>query len=359
MTKEIATHYIFLDTSIFIKENFFAGNKLKAFLKHEQESEIKLFTTEITTKECIENLLRNFNDSYNTLKKVLKELNNKAKVFKNVESLNSVFGIQNSFDFEEESKQIKERFEKLISDHFEEIDIDNLKTSKVLDDYFSYKPPFCEGKKKYEFPDALVLNSLESWCEKNKAKIYIVADDGDLNSYKSDYLIPIKEYDKLLELISYTFSEENINQKIDEIIESNESDIISSIETIFIDEFPTDGFDDSQGFEYETNGVEKFEAYIEHHSVLQIFDNIATVELSVPVDYTADISYEDTNSGWYDKEDGRWYGTDSYTKEISGECNLKVIVEIEFELPGQEAIWKDWELSEISSGIPTDISIDY
>jgi hypothetical protein len=45
-------------------------------------------------------------------------------------------------------------------------------------------------------------------------------------------------------------------------------------------------------------------------------------------------------------------------KLVSDDCKLIVIVEIEFELPGKEVYWKDWEFIEISSGIPTDVSID-
>ena len=358
MKEEIKTHYIFLDTSIFIKENFFAGNKLKAFLKHEKESEIELLTTEITKKECHSNLNKFLINSNATFKKTLKELSNKAKTFKNIDSLNEIFNLHNSFEFEKEKDVLHKKFEKIKSDHFKEVDIDPSKTLKIVADYFDFKPPFKDGKKKNEFPDAIVLNSLETWCKENNEKIYVVTEDEDLNSYESDYLIPIKEYDKLLDQISFTFSDENISTKIDEILESKETEIISTIEDKFADDFPYSGFDDSQGFEYESNGIEKFEGSIDSHSVLQIFDNVATVELTIPVNYTVDVSYENTSIGWYDKEDDRWYGTEMENKLVSDDCKLIVIVEIEFELPGKEVYWKDWEFIEISSGIPTDVSID-
>lgn len=358
MKKEIETHLIFLDSSIFIKENFFAGNKLKAFLNYKQESKIELITTEITKNECISNLGEFLATSNTIFNKALKEINNKAKAFKNIDSLSPIFNLQNSFNFDEEKKVLEEKFTKLISDYFKEINIDSKKTIKVVDDYFKQNAPFKDGKKKHEFPDAIVLNSLDSWCQKKKKKIYVVADDDDMNSYESEFLIPIKEYDKLLDQISFTFSDENITQKIEDIIEDNRIDIISIIEQNFIGNFPSDGFDNSQGFEYEINSIERTESYIEEYSVLQIFDNIATVELSVPMEYDLDVSYDDTNTGWYDKEDDRWYGVEHVNREISGNCTLTVIVEIEFELPGKEAIWKKWEFKEITDGIPSDISID-
>ncbi|MBE7649181.1 PIN domain-containing protein [Tenacibaculum finnmarkense] len=359
MKEEIKTHYIFIDTSIFIKENFFAGNKLKAFLKHEKESEIELLTTDITKKECISNLIKFSINSNAVLKKTLKELSNKAKTLKNVESLDEIFNLHNSFEFEKEKEELVNRFNKLKSNHFKNVEIDPSKTLKIIDDYFDFNAPFKDGKKKNEFPDAIVLNSLETWCKENGEKIYVVADDEDLNSFESEYLIPIKEYDKLLDQISFTFGDENITLKIDEIIENKETEIISSVEEVFYGELPSSGFDDSHGYEYDINGVEKFEGFIDSHSILSIFDNTATVELTVSVDYTVDVSYEDTSIGWYDKEDDRWYGTEMVQQSVSNDTVLKVIVEIEFELPGKEIIWKEWEFIEISSGIPTDISIDY
>lgn len=358
MKEEIQTHYIFLDTSIFIKENFFAGNKLKAFLKHEKESEIELFTTEITLNECISNLQEFSHNSYSILKKTIKELNTKAKVFKNIISLNDIFILHETFEYKNEIDKLVIQFQNQIKNHFQNINIDSGKSTKIIRDYFDFKPPFKAGKKKFEFPDAFVLNSLESWCKKKKVKLYVVSDDEDMNSYESDYLLPIKEYDKLLDQISFTFSDENISIKIDEILEDKLSDIIAAVEIKFEDEFPYGGYDNSQGFEYEVLDLENFEAYILDHYVLSIYDNIATVELSVPVEYSVEISYEDTDSGWYDKEDGSWYGTDIIKKVISDDTTLTVIVEVEVELPGKNVMWENWELKEISSGMPDNIDIE-
>ncbi len=175
MKKEIETHLIFLDSSIFIKENFFAGNKLKAFLNYEKESKIELITTEITKNECISNLGEFLANSNTTFNKALKEINNKAKTFKNIDSLNHIFNLQTSFNFDKEKKKLEKKFIKLILDHFKEINIDSKKTLKIVDDYFKQNAPFKNGKKKHEFPDAIVLNSLDSWCQKKKKKIYVVA----------------------------------------------------------------------------------------------------------------------------------------------------------------------------------------
>ena len=50
----------------------------------------------------------------------------------------------------------------------------------MMDDYFAGRPPFGPGKKKSEFPDALVVSALRGWCAAKGARIYVVAEDGDL-----------------------------------------------------------------------------------------------------------------------------------------------------------------------------------
>lgn len=56
--------------------------------------------------------------------------------------------------------------------------------SELLSKYFSNKPPFAEtGKKKNEFPDAIVLMAVEAWAEQNNIFVLAVAKDGDWQKY--------------------------------------------------------------------------------------------------------------------------------------------------------------------------------
>ena len=56
--------------------------------------------------------------------------------------------------------------------------------SDLLISYFSNKPPFAEtGKKKNEFPDAIVLMAVEAWAEQNDVVVLAVAKDGDWQNY--------------------------------------------------------------------------------------------------------------------------------------------------------------------------------
>jgi hypothetical protein len=56
--------------------------------------------------------------------------------------------------------------------------------SNLLKEYFSNKPPFAKtGKKKNEFPDAIVLMAVEAWANKNNIDVLAIAKDGDWENF--------------------------------------------------------------------------------------------------------------------------------------------------------------------------------
>lgn len=56
----------------------------------------------------------------------------------------------------------------------------HVSVSSLLNQYFSNSPPFAEtGKKKNEFPDAIVLMAVESWAASENKSVLAVAKDGD------------------------------------------------------------------------------------------------------------------------------------------------------------------------------------
>lgn len=61
---------------------------------------------------------------------------------------------------------------------------DYVSVSSILKQYFSNLPPFAEtGKKKNEFPDAIVLLAVESWAATEGKSVLAVARDGDWTKY--------------------------------------------------------------------------------------------------------------------------------------------------------------------------------
>ena len=54
----------------------------------------------------------------------------------------------------------------------------------LLDNYFSNQPPFQEkGKKKNEFPDAIILMAVEEWAKQEEKSVLAISSDNDWNAY--------------------------------------------------------------------------------------------------------------------------------------------------------------------------------
>lgn len=61
---------------------------------------------------------------------------------------------------------------------------DYVSVSELLSKYFSATPPFAEtGKKKCEFPDAIVLLAVEAWANEKDMSVLAVAKDNDWKKY--------------------------------------------------------------------------------------------------------------------------------------------------------------------------------
>lgn len=76
----------------------------------------------------------------------------------------------------------------------------DLKT--LVDRYFAATPPFsATGKKKHEFPDAIILLSAEEWAKREGKKVIAVSGDGDWTAFceKSETLEHVPDLSKALE----------------------------------------------------------------------------------------------------------------------------------------------------------------
>ena len=127
----------------------------------------------------------------------------------------------------------------------EVVEADQIDAEDLLSLYFDKRPPFGEGKKKSEFPDAISILSLKSHLQ-NDEKIYIVSDDGDLKALCAEEpnFISVESLDKLLDIYTthtsvrheqvkqyFIDNEVSIKQQITEFLEDcdvyNESPQVS------------------------------------------------------------------------------------------------------------------------------------
>lgn len=67
------------------------------------------------------------------------------------------------------------------------VTVDGVSVRSLIDDYFSFVPPFEDRKdKKHEFPDAIALRSLEQWAKENGKKLLAVSNDKGWAAYAAE-----------------------------------------------------------------------------------------------------------------------------------------------------------------------------
>lgn len=168
--------YILLDSSIYKSENFRFEQGFLGFIKRlALDKKIKLLTHPIIQKEVEKLIFENSNEFASTFKKSIRKITSL--------SYNDKF----KFLFSLNERKVGVEINNLFLNFYKDIDplvlTLNGNLNKIVEDYFDSNPPFHSNKKKNEFPDALILDSLKNHKFKEDDAVYVFAKDNDWASY--------------------------------------------------------------------------------------------------------------------------------------------------------------------------------
>lgn len=225
---------VFLDAGEYISKRFHFGNPaLKALKSNAEKGFIRLLSTQITDREIYHHIEGQLAGGLRILEKAssslapLRDSGNEVFFF-----LNGKFSDRIIFD----------RVHSMYSSFFEAcngliIDSYSVSVEKIFEDYFQIHPPFNEGKKRKEFPDAFVLKSLSDWSRKNNQKTVVVSPDPDFERFckKSDHLVYFPSAEAYLNFLMV--GENFANLKTLEIFNSNKAAVESKIQDVIYEEF--------------------------------------------------------------------------------------------------------------------------
>ncbi len=171
--------YVFIDTSIFVSENFLEGRKIKEIFRLSYEGHLKIILPIITYKEVLNRISLNITEALSGQK----DYRSKTRILRNIPTL------KDKFDLIESEKAIQD-LQRLFSERIKSIGAEilsypTLDIGDVFEKYFESSFPFSSGKKKNEFPDAFAISSLEKWCHTSKKKCFILTGDNDIKQYKN------------------------------------------------------------------------------------------------------------------------------------------------------------------------------
>lgn len=222
---------VFLDSNIYIRYNFnmysnMHMKRLKDFIN--DNINVKLYSNKIVEKECLSAINSKAKDTF----KDIHALRNKMKwdMLSSTKLKDNLEEIQ----IEDENELVevsKENFYKFLNDfNVINIPIDTVDTEIIFENYFNSIPPF-EEKKKKEFPDAFIIESIKMFQKSNSyMKMYIVSQDkGFLKAFENnEHYICYEKIEDLLDVLNHKFYLPNYEKAI-EIIKSEGNNIKDSI----------------------------------------------------------------------------------------------------------------------------------
>ena len=261
---------VHLDTEVFdaAKLNLTA-NRFTKLQQHCKEGRARLLITTVTRREILQHIREQVRSAVTALKEVSVEWSFLRSL--PTRDFHALLEKPDKKDLEVSMTAAFDAY--LRGAQADIIDLANANAEKIFDSYFNLKPPFSEGRKKSEFPDAFAIQALERWCEDHDETVYAVSGDKDwLNACANhDRLIHLASLDSFLDLVTRQ------QARHDKVLELYRTCILKIIDAIKLD-FPNRGFY-VQGEEGEVEEVNVLEVRLgDDVAVLSISDMEATLD---------------------------------------------------------------------------------
>lgn len=342
-----AKENVFIDTCIYQEGQFIASSKLKTLLDASREERICILLPEITEREVLAHIEEQMNAEHEKLKRqvssILKHLEPLHKKLEEAVKLSETAATDMKELFLTQLKTAKVRRIPLQ---------ENLDLKAIIDAYFLKEPPFSQ-RKKSEFPDAIVLKSLDMWCKENKEKCIVLSNDNDMQTYSSENIhhINTDEYSKTL--TKRIQEEKRIEEEIKQICVTAyanfvmDSHIQKSISMWIQDQLSDDMIYASALQIEEINDYSIGEPSIDYSDAAEMvgtYNGKLVYKVSVMATTDIVVNHPDYDTAYYDGEDKQWYF-------VNDDVKTTMTSELEFDI--EFTTYQDGydpELESINSG---------
>lgn len=307
---------VFIDTSIFIEENFFAkDNRINSLMKLAKDGRIRIVMPEITRQEVIKHLKSGIREAWKAFNRDCSILRNHPDVDNWRKTTNEKTETERAlalFDAFLATAKVK------VLNYTYCSDID-----KVFNEYFDRQKPFGEGMKKDEFPDAFVLASLEKYSKESHQKIVMLSNDGDMTEYKSACLEQIDYREYVSKKITEGVALDELNKKL----QCEQYSLIQEIEKKAVEYL-----DDFRLYLTRLNLMEvsshstpevKVNLNVNNFEIVAVDKQYIEFELEPEIAFKVDVDYVNYDFAFYDREDGVWYNTENEVYEVDAEATVK------------------------------------
>lgn len=324
--QELRSRLVFIDTCCFISKHFnFGINSLGRTETYIDEGKIHLLMPDITKSEIENKIKKTSEEAHSQLKKLFTK-DDSIKILTVADGL-AYSGKPQIPSAEEIYNKIHGKFSEFIGyPNVEIVSTETVNPKIIFDNYFNSLPPFDKESKKFEFPDAFVLEAINNISQSRQQDLYVISSDPDLISYTElhENLIHLKNINNLNSLIIHNDEELKAPaQFADKVFNFLETEITKEALNHF-EHAEYIASDISDGiFEDVISLVTVHSVEISGKNILNVTDTNAEFEVIFRVTLTIDFSVPDHENAIYDRESGRIYNlhyekfSEDYVKEFS------------------------------------------
>lgn len=325
---ELETRYVFVDTSMYENKNFqFHQHTLGRFKELCSDHILYLLINSVVDNEVKSHLIEKGQESARHVRDFKKTI----KILRNLPEIKH-HAIFEELKKEDVERLLLEKFESFKDEAvYENIDINLASLDTIITKYFGKEAPF-SNKKKNEFPDAIILESLQEWAKEKTVSVYVLSVDNDMKLFcqnSGGWLTYIDNLDDFINLVVTTenklsdlskFAEEQLESQISEL-ESQLEDLINSIE------YTTIGYD----IDDEIRDCNAYDLVILEKNIIKVDREYA--EFSLSIKFTVDAWHDltDYDRSIWDSEDKKYMFMAKTSRKVQHEvqCNTYILIEFE------------------------------
>jgi hypothetical protein len=336
---ELEYDAILVDTSIFDGNGLRLESGLLGKLKQFSKSPVDFLMPDVISNEIESHLDKKIKVSRSALEKSINDASD--HLFFDGSALNVAKNLI------VESKEVEGLAQSRLQQFVKEtgallIDCDDYVSVKdLLGKYFQNKPPFSEtGKKKNEFPDAIVLLAIEAWAEAEGKIVLAVAKDKDWEAYceDSDNIDYIEDFSEGLSKFNAATAPYALLDNLKDAIEKEGAGrFLTGVEDGLrsaLDGFTPDQEAESQ-FYWEPDGsngwFKKFELYDNEFRIIDSDEDWVVIEVWANITVEAE---GDFSLSVHDSIDRDYVSLGSVSVTAEAEFESEILITVSGELNG-------------------------
>lgn len=329
LSRPLETRHVFLDTQVYRNLRHNPVNPaLKLLLKRIEEHRIVLHSTDVTLAEIRRQIRETIVAHSRELGKIERDLVQWRKASPANGPTDPI-----SLNIDALAADMFDQFENFIRGdcHATVHPALAIPFGDVFEAYLRRDPPF-HGEESKEFPDAVALEALSRWCERQSEYIYVVTEDKAMLKAADVHprMLTLTSLRDLLADAQVDLDSEAGGEAIadatlqmpafDGTFEAAMNDEIKGAVFIYAGDLA-----EGEAYGAELLGVKQ----VDDMTVVGLSAERVTLILDAVVKVSVEVQYEDREDAIFDREDHVWFGAESASTDVEEEVRLDILIDVE------------------------------